>query len=139
MKSKKRVLILIGLIMIVFTSLLAKNYNNIFYRGPFISVKDAEKRWGRTDFDAEKWRKANISDRAKMASSIIISKKNFIGKTNLEIKEIFGPHDSYYVNDPIPAYTIQSNTTSGGERWDLVFLIDQNNKVFDIKIHRQYP
>ncbi len=139
MKNRKKFLILIVLSLIVTGSLIAKNYKNIFYKGHFISAKEAEKRWGKINIELEKWKTANIADRAKMASSIVINKKNFIGKTNLEIKQIFGDYDSYYINDPVPAYTIQENSPAGGERWDLVFLIDKDNKVFDIKIHRQYP
>jgi len=140
MRGRKGLLIIIGLILVAVTSVLAKNYNSIFYRGTFISAKEAEKRWGKVDLDTEKWKKASIPDRAKMASSVVANKKNFIGKTNLEIKEMFGSYDSYYVNDPVPAYTIQANTQAGGgERWDLVFLIGKGNKVFDVKIHRQYP
>lgn len=136
---KKLLIFLVALVLITTLSLLANNSKYFFYRGTFISAKEAQKRLGKIDIDLIKWKTASIADRAKMASSIVINKKGFIGKTNLEIKQIFGENDSYYVNDPVPAYVIQENTPSGGERWDLVFLIDKDNNVFDIKIHRQYP
>ena len=136
---KKLLIFLILLVLITTPSLIAKNYKSFFYKGTFISAKEAQKRWGKIDMDLVKWRSISIPERAKMASSIVNNKKDFIGKNNLEIKQIFGENDSYYVNDPVPAYTIQENNPSGGERWDLVFLIDKNNKIFDIKIHRQYP
>lgn len=139
MKNKKKILLLVALSLIIAGSLIAKNYKSFFYKGTFISAKEAEKRWGKTDINLDKWKTATITERAKMVSSIVANKKDFVGKTNLEIKQIFGNYDSYYINDPVPAYTIQENSPAGGERWDLVFLIDKNNKVFDIKIHRQYP
>jgi len=139
MKNKNKLLVLVILSLAITGSLIAKNYKNIFYKGIFINAKEAEDRWGKTDLNLEKWRTASVVDRAKMASSIVANKKNFIGKTNQEIRQIFGNYDSYYVNEPIPAYTLQENSPSGGERWDLVFLLDKDNKVFDIKIHRQYP
>ncbi len=133
--------VLLGASIIFGTSIAVSKANKsaIFYRGTFLNSDEIKDKWGNEKLDLGLWNKGVVRQRSKMAYNIIVNKKTYIGKTNLDIKKIFGSWDSYYVNDTVPSYTVQENSGQKHERWELVFMIDQNSKVFDIKVHRNYP
>ena len=137
--KKYKIILLISFSLIITACLFAKDYTKMFYRGTFLSQKEAEKKWGTKELDINSWKNGTIQDRAAMTASLLKNKKKYIRKPNTEIVTLFGKPDSYYISDLIPAYVVQEYKKEGDEGWELVFLIDRNDKIIDIKAHRQYP
>lgn len=109
-----------------------------YARDEFMSVADAEKKWGKATFDVEKFKKGNESVRASMAVSLVTSKR-FVGKSLKSVEAELGPGNGYYVNDGIPAYIITPEQPKGkrGDVWQIVFLPDKDwKKIDDVKIHK---
>lgn len=101
----------------------------------FSRIAEVEKKWGRQLFNAEQFKTGSEDMRAKMAASLM-KNKSLPGKTPLEIWTLLGRHDGYYFSDLIPTYIIHDESTKGGETWQIVFLLDRNNKVKDIRVHK---
>lgn len=104
-------------------------------RGTFMSLQEAEKRWGNIPFNASAFKAARVSERAKMAVSLIKG-KSMLGKTRDEIRSELGEFSGYYWNDTIPTYFIQEGWRSGEDSWQLVFFLGRTHKVKEIKIHK---
>jgi hypothetical protein len=138
---KKGKYIMLSIVALSFiTYLFASSVKSgIFYRGTFLKTEEVKKKWGDKKTDVELWKKGMAEQRAGMAYDIMINKKLYIGKKNVEIKNIFGKWDSYYINDSVPSYVIQESKSEKEECWELVFKIDQDGRVFDIAVHRNYP
>jgi hypothetical protein len=110
----------------------------LYSRDEFMSVYDAEKKWGKTAFEAEKFKKGNEGIRASMAVSLITSKR-FVGKPLRSVEAELGAPTGYYVNDGIPTYIITPEQPKGKRTdvWQLVFLPDKDWKnVDEVKIHK---
>jgi hypothetical protein len=111
----------------------------LYGRDEFMSVNDAEKKWGKADFDAEKFKNGNEAVRASMAMFLITSKR-FVGKPLASVRAELGASTGYYVNDGIPSYIITPEQPKGGKRvdvWQIVFLPDKDwKKVDEVKIHK---
>lgn len=136
----KKYLFIAILSFIIFSVLLAANFYNLIYRGTFLNEKDTRAKFGNLTFTIPKWKKADVPTRAKMAASLLKNKKLFIGKKYHEIWDQLGQSDSYYHSDMLPAYTILENAPEGkSERWHVVFLLNKDNKILDVRVHRQYP
>jgi len=137
----KKIYLFISLVFVICiaVTLFAANYTNLFYKGTFLNEKDVIAKWGSEEFTENRWKTSTIPERTRMVASLLRNKQKYIGKTNIEIREIFGDPDSHYLSEALPAYTIQENTPAGGERWDVVFLINKENKIIDIRVHRNYP
>lgn len=106
-----------------------------FWRGETMSVSKVEKTWGNAPFDAKKFRDGDVKARAKMAKSIL-SSKQFIGKFADEIRTELGSWDGYYFSDMFPAYIIQDGRAENGDTWQIVFLLDRQQKVSEIIVHK---
>ena len=126
-------------IFVVASVLFAVNYKELFHRGKFLDVGEVGNKWGKAQFTKKKWQNASTEERGKMAASLLKQKKKYIGLFNYEITEKLGSSTSHYVSDLIPAYLIEYTGVKGDEVWELVFLIDKHNKVWDVRVHRHYP
>ena len=108
-----------------------------FLGGDLMSQKEVCKRWGEEPFSAEKF-KANkeASTRAKMACSLLKNQKMYIGIDSGEIRNILGDYSGYYFNEAFPTYFIQRAKKMGDDSWQLVFLIDRQERVAKIVVHK---
>lgn len=70
-----------------------------------------------------------------MAYSIMVDKL-LLGKSNEEIREIFGPNEGHYVNDTTPAYIIFGGSKSSQDTWQLVFKMTKDYRVRDFNMHK---
>ena len=65
----------------------------------YMSSWEAAFTWGRTPFDAEKFRESPTNERAKMMANLLSNRKDFFGKTKEEVTRVFGiPHEDYSYN-----------------------------------------
>lgn len=133
MKISFRMLLVICSVFLFISAAIL--HAQIFQKGIFLSVKEAEKKWESRSFNAEAFKKSNISVRASMAASII-KEKSLLGKTNVEIWKLLGRHDGYYFSDLIPAYVIEDNSMQGGDVWQIVFFLNRSDRVKTIRIHK---
>ncbi len=133
MKILFRKLLVIGSVFLFISATLL--YAQLFQKGIFMSVKEAEKKWESRSFNAEAFKKGNMSVRASMAASII-KEKSLLGKTNVEIWKLLGRHDGYYFSDLIPTYIIEDNSMRGGDVWQIVFFLNRDDRVKTITIHK---
>ncbi|MBI2605381.1 MAG: hypothetical protein HYW49_04800 [Deltaproteobacteria bacterium] len=104
-------------------------------KGTFMSLQDAEKKWGNIPFSASVFKTAQASERAKMAVSLIKG-KSMLGKTTEEVRSALGDFSGYFWNDTVPTYFIQEGWKTGEDSWQLVFFLNRTHKVKEIKIHK---
>ena len=109
---------------------------NHFWFGKLLTSSQSEARWGKEEFNIERFKKGDPSERAKMSASLVKNKKLWVGKKIKEIREQFGSHDGFYFTDWIPAYLIQVGRSQKEETWQVVFLPDNEYNVKDIVIHK---
>ena len=107
-----------------------------FWRGETMSAQQGAKKWGTHPFEKEKFKTGDDHSRATMASSLLQNQKNFVGKRPSEIREELGNPDGFYFSDMFPAYFIERGQKEGEDSWQLVFLLDRNEKVAEIIIHK---
>lgn len=101
----------------------------------YMPPSEGRARFGSAPLDAAAFRKGTLKQRAAMAYSIT-QDKNLLGKSSTEIMNLLGRTDGHYWNGNIPAYFIHKSSDAPREAWQLVFLLDENNKVLEIKIHK---
>ncbi len=108
-----------------------------FWKGETLSSSEVKKRWGNEPFDVGRFKSGNTAIRATMAYSLMKEKKDlFIGKPAIEIRELLGPNEGYYFTDIYPVYFIQEGKDHTEDTWQIVFLIDRNEKVAEIIVHK---
>ena len=61
---------------------------------------------------------------------------NFIGKSAEEVRKELGEFTGNFFSDSIPAYLIEEGWKKGKDTWQLVFLLNENGKVNEVKIHK---
>jgi hypothetical protein len=101
----------------------------------FMNLEIAQKRWGQKPFSAELFKAGTPKDRASMAYSLIQG-KTFIGKSAKEVKTMLGPTSGYFWSKRIPTYFIEEGWDKNQDSWQLVFLIDEQDRVTEVKIHK---
>ena len=108
-----------------------------FWGGELMSQKKVCKRWGKEPFSAEKF-KANEdpSVRAKMACSLLKNQKMYIGIDSGEMRKILGNYSGHYFNEAFPTYLIEIAKKMGDDSWQLVFLIDRQERIAKIVVHK---
>jgi hypothetical protein len=107
-----------------------------FWRGETLPAVRAEKRWGNENFDPVKFKSASISERARMAASLLKLQKRYIGIDRSDIRARLGDFDGYYFSDMFPTYMIEEGKDQSEDSWQIVFLLDRNEKVSEIIIHK---
>lgn len=110
---------------------------DLFSRNEYLSIKEAEKKWGKAEFNTEKFKEGNEAQKASMSVSLILSKR-FIGKPLKSVREELGAPDGYFENDTIPAYILTPDSKDKKtDVWQLIFLPDRDwKKVDEVKIHK---
>lgn len=94
------------------------------------------RRWGKKPFVLEDFKKGNPQSRAAMAVDLIKNQKQFHGKDATEIRALLGTFSGHYFSESYPTYLIQKGNEAKPESWQLVFVIDRNDKVNDIVVHK---
>ncbi len=133
---KKIIVVAVVLFLIAIPFIYAKTRH--FWHGDLMSLKTVCKRWGEEPLDITKFKLAedNEPTRAKMACSLIKNQKKYIGKDRGEIRKIFGDYTGHYFSDMFPTYIIESAKTKNKDTWQLVFLIDRQEKISKIIVHK---
>lgn len=125
-------LFVVSIVILVFCGLAVAKH---FWRGETMSMSAVGKTWGSDPFDALKFRQGDAKTRSKMTKSMMLSKQ-LIGKSSEEIRKELGSWDGYYFSDMFPAYIIQDGRLEKGDTWQVVFLLDQNQKVTEVIVHK---
>lgn len=133
MKIKK----MLGFILIslCFTWIVYGNTKSYLDKWEYMTPQSAEKRWGHKVFSAEAFKSATPQERATMSSDLI-TKKIFIGKTAEYVRSQLGATSGYFWSDHIPTYFIEEGWSQKKDSWQLVFLLDKNDRVTEVKIHK---
>ncbi|NBX76562.1 MAG: hypothetical protein EBQ92_08400 [Proteobacteria bacterium] len=109
--------------------------SNYLENQTFMTLSQAEKRWGKKDFSPEEFKRETANNRAKMAVNLI-KKKQFIGKRPAEIKKALGEFSGHFWSDNIPTYLIEEGWNQKTDSWQLVFLLDNAGNVKEVRIHK---
>jgi hypothetical protein len=104
-------------------------------RNLMMPTHEAEKKWGRFQFDEKQFRKASTEVRAKMAADLA-EKNPYIGTRPEDIKAKLGEFTGYYWKHRVPAYLIEEGWQKKSDTWQLVFILDSNGLVKEVKIHK---
>jgi hypothetical protein len=108
-----------------------------YYRGYFMSLKDAQKKWGIKVLDKDLFKNGDHTKRESMAVHIVVN-QTFVGKPMKLVRTELGDPDSYFFSDTIYAYKIMPYPGEGKEIWHLVFIPDDKlEKVKEVKIHKK--
>lgn len=104
----------------------------------FLSVREVCQRWGDRPLDVEAFRSAedDESARAAMACSLLKNQADYVGMHRLEIGLHFGEFTGYYHTEMQPTYLIERAKTKTDDTWQIVFLIDHDQKVTEIVVHK---
>lgn len=101
----------------------------------FMPLSEARNRWTISAFNPAKFKAGGVKERATMAVSII-SNHQMIGKTSDEVRSVLGDSSGFFWSDYIPAYLIEQGWDKGNDSWQLVFLLDPQGKVNEVRIHK---
>lgn len=111
-------------------------FGDTFWGSDFLTVSEAQKKWGVSTFVGEKFRNASEKDRGPMATDAI-KRKVYVGTDMLAVRKIMGTPNSYFFSDTIYAYKITEPATNK-ESWQLIFIPDDKlEKVTDVKIRKK--
>lgn len=104
-------------------------------QGKFLTANEAKKRWGQKPFAAQAFKDGSAKDRAPMVYDLIL-KREFVGKTASEVKAQLGPTSGYFWSERVPTYLIEERWAEKKDTWQLVFLIDEKERVKKVRIHK---
>ncbi len=104
-------------------------------RGKFLTLQEIKKRWGEKPFSPNAFKAAPVKEKAAMAHDLI-KRKTLIGKTAPEIKAFLGPTSGYFWSERIPTYFIEEGWGEQKDSWQLVFIIDEKERVTDVRVHK---
>lgn len=108
-----------------------------YYAAEFMSLKEADKKWGVKKLEKKLFREGDLTKRASMAV-YIVTQKMYVGKDMLLVRKELGDPDSYFFSDTIYAYKIMPFPGENKENWHLVFIPDDKlEKVKEVKIHKK--
>ena len=122
-------------ILIVFGGIVTVSAMKSNVIGKTLTAQEAEKKWGKTPFDAIGFKKGTTQERAKMASDIL-AKQAFKGAKTSIVREQLGDPNGYFWSDRIPAYLLNEGSKPNEEVWQLVFLPGANETVSDVVINK---
>ena len=133
----KKLIWSVGILLIVSISIVyaGKKY---FNPRKFMSLKEVCKRYGTKPLNITQFKMAgeDRTIRAKMACSLLKNQKKYIGLDSSEIRQIFGDYSGYYFNESFPTYLINHAEKKGQDVWQILFLIDKEQKISKIVVHK---
>ena len=106
------------------------------WRGEIMPLKKVCSKWGESQFEISKFKSGSETIRAQMACSLIKNEKLFFGKDRSEIRSSLGTYDGFYFTDMFPAYMIQSGKSHEEDSWQIVFFLDNKEKIKEIAVHK---
>jgi hypothetical protein len=111
-------------------------FGDTFWGSDFLTVNEAQKKWGISTFKGEKFKNAPEKERGTMATDAI--KRNvYVGTDMLAVRKIMGTPNSYFFSDTIYAYKI-TDPAAKKESWQLIFVPDDKlEKVKEVKIRKK--
>ena len=102
----------------------------------YLSLKQAEKKWGILSFDPKTFKTQSEIKKGAMAADLLKSKK-YIKSDLRDVAKEIGDPDSYFFSDTIMAYEITA-PEENKEQWQIIFIPDQNlERVKDVKIRKK--
>ena len=108
-----------------------------YFQAKFISLSDAQKKWGIAKFDAARFKTASTTQRAPMAVDAV-KRRLYVGQDRKKVRGELGEPTGYFFSDTIYAYQIEEYSESKKEAWQLIFIPDKDlKKVVDVKIHKK--
>lgn len=108
-----------------------------YFQAKFMSLSDAEKKWGIVKLEVAKFKAASTAQRAPMAVDIV-KRRLYVGQDRKKVREELGDPTGYFFSDTIYAYQIEEYSETKKEAWQLVFIPDTDLKrVADVKIHKK--
>ena len=134
----KKAILLVGLVSAcVFFGKVLSWAEEEFFQAKFMSLKDAEAKWGGVKFDPAKFKAGSSQQRAPMAIDIV-KRRLYIGQSRKKVRDELGDPTGYFFSDTIFAYQIEEYSEAKKEAWQLVFIPDEKlEKVADVKIHKK--
>jgi hypothetical protein len=105
-------------------------------RGETMPLAQVEKTFGHDEFSETAFRMANIEKRASMAASLIKHKSYYAGTSGWEIRKRLGDYSGHYFSEMYPTYLIHEAKDRADDTWQLLFVIDADEKVKDIIVHK---
>jgi len=107
-----------------------------YFGSEFLTFEQAQKKWGRSKFNAEQFKSLAEKEKGAMATDAL-HEGAFVGRDMLEVRKEMGSPDSYFFSDTLFAYAI-SASAAGKESWHLLFIPDQKlEKVKEVRIHKK--
>lgn len=135
MKKVLFVAIFIGL-SLVFGKLLCLAGEE-YFQAKFMPASEAEKKWGITKFDVNRFKTGSAAQQAPMAVDIV-KRRLYVGQDRRKVRDELGEPTGYFFSDTIYAYQIEEYSETKKEAWQLVFIPDKDLKnVADVKIHKK--
>jgi hypothetical protein len=107
-----------------------------FWRGETMSAADIEKKWGKSSFDASRFKGGDYKVRASMAASLLSNPRKYIGVDRSIVREQLGDFDGFYFSDMFPTYIIELGKNHEEDTWQIVFVLGREEKVSDIIVHK---
>ncbi len=104
-------------------------------QGKFLNLEETKKKWGQKSFLGEAFKAGTAKDRAPMVYDLI-KRKIFVGKTAVEVRSLLGPTSGYFWSEQIPTYFVEEGWSEKKDSWQLVFLIDENERVKEVRVHK---
>ncbi len=133
----KKLIWAVGILFIMAISIVyaRKKY---FNPGEFMSLKEVCQRYGTKPLNVAEFKRAeeDRSIRAKMACSLLKNQKKYIGLDSSEIRNILGNYSGYYFNESFPTYLINHAEKKGQDVWQILFLIDKEQKISKVVVHK---
>lgn len=133
MINPKRLLSIIGLCLLTYCGIVLAKH---FWRGTTLPLAKVCGNWGDLKFNSIEFKAGSEQIRSKMACSMLKDQKQFIGKDRSEIRSQLGDHDGFYFTDMFPAYMIVSSDSPQQDSWQIVFLLDRQEKVSEVIVHK---
>lgn len=127
----KKILISIIVVVIIFSYVYAKHV----LKGDVLPATLVSEKWGKSDFDLEKFKLNKPGDRAKMAYAMITNKK-FLGRSPIDVKKELGQASGYYFSDSYLTYLIPENQPKENEIWQIVFLLSKERTISEVIVHK---
>ena len=124
------------IISLIFTLICIFGYAAIMLGETYLSLKQAEKKWGIVSFDPKTFKTQSENKKGAMAADLLKSKK-YIKSYLRDVAKEMGDPDSYFFSDTIMAYEI-TPPEENKEQWHIIFIPDQNlERVKDVKIRKK--
>ena len=133
---KNLALTALGALMLFIGSVYAaKNYLRPV---EFMSLKKVCRLWGERPFNEAKFKAAGEDKniRAKMTCSLLKNQARYIGLDSLEIRKRLGGYSGHFFSESFPTYLINDVEKRGEDVWQILFLIDDEQKISKITVHK---